>query len=161
MNKIITINQAVALSKQLRQRGEQIVLAGGCFDILHLGHVLFLEKAKKYGDILFVWVESDASVTERKGIDRPIHTQKERVRMLEALEAVDYVIILPYLRTNSEYDQVVKKIKPAIIATTKGDSNSIHKQRSAKRTGAKLVYVINRIPNKSSSRLAELLSQEE
>lgn len=161
MKKILTLKQAITLSKTFRSEGKKIVLAGGCFDILHLGHVLFLEKAKQYGDILFVWVESDRSVTQRKGSDRPIHTQKERLRMLAALQAVDYVITLPFLQTDQAYDQVVKKIKPAIIATTKGDSNSVHKKRSAKLIGARLVYVTNQIPNKSSSRLAQLLSQEE
>jgi len=161
MQKILSVNPATKLSKTLRLEGKRIVLAGGCFDILHLGHVLFLEKAKRYGDILFVWVESDLSVTKRKGEDRPIHTQKERVRMLAALEAVDYVIVLPHLRTHREFDQVGKKIKPAIIATTKGDVNRAHKLRSAKAIGAKLLYVINQIPNKSSSRLAQVLLKED
>ena len=161
MNKILSIKQAVELSEKLRSENKKIVLAGGCFDILHLGHIVFLEKAKAQGDILFVWIESDQAVKTRKGNDRPVHTQKERAQVLAALSYVDYIIMLPYLKTDSEYDSLVKSLKPAIIAATKADPNSKHKKRSAKLIHAKLSYVTNRIENKSSSRLAKILAQEE
>ena len=64
----------------------KIVLVGGCFDILHLGHVVFLEKAKKEGDVLVVLLESDEKVRFLKGKGRPVHTQSERAEILSALK---------------------------------------------------------------------------
>lgn len=160
IKKILSITQAVKLSKKLQIQGKKIVLAGGCFDILHLGHVLFLEKAKKKGDIAFVWIEHDQAITQRKGTLRPIHTQEERAQVIAALACVDYVILLAYFTKNEQYDALVKNMKPAIIATTAGDSEIFHKKRSAKAIGAKVVQVTKKINGKSTSRLAELVAQE-
>ena len=77
-----------------RQRGETVVFTNGCFDILHPGHIELLEKAKALGSVLVVGVNSDASVrTLGKGADRPIRRQDDRLRLLAALEAVDYVVL--------------------------------------------------------------------
>lgn len=160
MKKILTDKQAIALANELRQQEKQIVLVGGCFDILHLGHILFLEKAKEKGEILFVWVEPDETIRQRKGKHRPIHTQQERAQVIAALACVDYVILLPHFTTNAEYDSLVKDIKPAIIAATQGDPEIMHKQRSAKAAGAEIIYVTKNIQGKSTTRLAELVAQE-
>ncbi len=161
MEKIVAIKQAITLSKTTREGGKKVVLAGGCFDILHLGHVLFLQKAKSKGDALFVLVENDRVIKNRKGEQRPIHTQKERALVLAALTCVDAVILLPYFTRDKQYDSLVKRIKPAIIAATKGDTEIVHKKRSAKLAGATVVYVTKRVGNKSSSRLAALVAREE
>ncbi len=71
------------------------VLVGGCFDLLHFGHIKFLEEAKKSGDYLVVALESDENVRRTKGETRPIHTQEQRKAMLESLTCVDEVIMLP------------------------------------------------------------------
>lgn len=161
MNKVLTINQAIRLSRQFRNENKRIVLAGGCFDIMHIGHVLFLEKAKEKGDILFVWIESDMTIRKKKGENRPIHTQKDRAHVLAALTCVDFVILLPQIKNNQQYDDFVKKLKPAIIAATKGDLEVKHKKRSARAIGAKIAYVTKRIGSNSTSRLAELVAREE
>jgi rfaE bifunctional protein nucleotidyltransferase chain/domain len=160
MNKILTEKQAIRLAEQLNEQSKDIVLVGGCFDILHLGHILFLEKAKEKGEILFVWIEPDETIRQRKGEHRPIHTQQERAQVIAALACVDYVILLPHFTTNVEYDNLVKNIKPAIIAATEGDPEIMHKQRSAKAAGAQIIYVTKNIKGKSTTRLAELVAQE-
>lgn len=77
-----------------RQRGETVVFTNGCFDILHPGHIDLLEKAKALGSVLVVAINSDASVrAQNKGADRPIRSERDRARMLAALETVDYVVI--------------------------------------------------------------------
>lgn len=159
MGKILTIEQAIRESKKLQKQRSRIVLAGGCFDILHVGHIAFLEEAKRNSDILFVLLESDATVGKIKGKDRPINTQEDRARVLAALDAVDYVVLLPRLETNQQYDDLVSKIRPAIIATTKNDPEKQHKERQAKKIGATVTDVVTRIRSFSSTRLSKLLKE--
>ncbi|HBQ51076.1 TPA: glycerol-3-phosphate cytidylyltransferase [Candidatus Daviesbacteria bacterium] len=134
-------------------KGKKIVLVGGCFDILHPGHVIFLEKAKKEGDLLVVLLESDQKVHELKGLNRPIHTQKARAKVLSALRSVDRVVMLPFMHKEEEYDAIIQKIKPKVIAATSGDYANKFKQRSAKLVGSKLKYVTRLIGNHSSSKI--------
>lgn len=99
-----------ALEKK-RGSGNKIVFTNGCFDILHIGHVRYLEEAKKLGDILVVAINSDSSVRGIKGEGRPIVPQDERGRILAALEFVDYVTIFdepdPY--------SIIKELQPDIL----------------------------------------------
>lgn len=159
MSKILNTQEAIRESKQRRAEGKTIVLAGGCFDILHVGHIAYLEEAKRNSDILFVLLESDATVGKIKGKDRPINTQEDRARVLAALDAVDYVVLLPRLETNQQYDDLVSKIRPAIIATTKNDPEKQHKERQAKKIGATVTDVVTRIKSFSSTRLSRLLKE--
>ena len=73
--------------------GKTVVFTNGCFDLLHVGHVTYLEKAKGLGDLLTVGVNSDASVRRIKGPDRPVNPEKDRLKVLSALEVVDYVTL--------------------------------------------------------------------
>lgn len=132
-------------------RHKKVVLVGGCFDILHPGHVIFLQKAKKAGDILVVLLESDQKVKKLKGVNRPVHTQKMRAIILKALKFVDRVILLPNMKNDSDYERLIKQIKPDIIAATAGVEDNHFKKRAAKLVGAKLVYVTKMIGNHSSS----------
>lgn len=161
VNKILNIEQATQISKQLQNQGKTVVLAGGVFDILHVGHVLFLQKAKKAGRVLFVLLENDETVKKTKGNNRPINSQLNRSKILEELRCVDYIVTLPPLFTDNEYDDVINKLKPDIIATTKNDPNKIHKERQAKKTKAVLVEVVDRISNHSTSKIANLILKEE
>ncbi|HSW48449.1 MAG TPA: adenylyltransferase/cytidyltransferase family protein [Candidatus Saccharimonadales bacterium] len=159
MNKILSIKNAVKLSKKLQNEGKKIVLAGGCFDILHIGHIDYLTKAKKQGDILFVFLESDENIKKIKDEKRPINTQADRATILASLSMVDYVIPLPLFRSHKEYDELVISLKPGIIATTKGDSAKSHKERQAGLIGAKVIEVTNQIVNKSTTKLLEILTE--
>lgn len=160
MKKILNIGEAVEIAKELLNKGKSIILSGGCFDILHIGHLIFLENAKKQGDVLFVLLESDAAIKKLKGKNRPINTQKDRASLLEALKIVDYVILLPNLIANENYDEIITQIKPSIIAVTKGDPSIHHKQRQAKKVNGKVVVVTKMIQDQSTTRLAELISKD-
>jgi len=108
---IKTLNEITVLSKELKARGKKIIFTNGCFDILHAGHVRYLETAKSYGDVLILGLNSDRSVTALKGEGRPINTQLDRAYILAALEAVDYVVVFD---NDTPYD-LIKAIKPHIL----------------------------------------------
>lgn len=135
------------------------ILVGGCFDILHFGHITFLKQAKALGDYLIVALESDENVRRVKGDARPIHTQEQRQIMLEALVYVDKVIALPSMNSDLEYFTFVQKIHPSIIAVTEGDPILDKKKQQANLVGASLV-VIPKIHTPSTSQLAKLLGLE-
>lgn len=160
MNGVVNIEKAVELAKRVHEQGKSIVLAGGCFDILHIGHVKFLQEAKKRGDFLFVLLESDETIRKIKGEGRPINLQEDRAKVLAALEVVDYVILLPRLKTNQEYDGLISQLKPDTIATTKGDPYRIHKERQAKLINIEVIDVIDKISNQSTTRLFKLLKED-
>ncbi|MBA3723419.1 MAG: adenylyltransferase/cytidyltransferase family protein [Candidatus Levybacteria bacterium] len=159
MNKIITTEQASELGANLHQQNKRVVLVGGCFDILHLGHVSFLNEAKSYGNILCVLLESDETIKKSKGPKRPINAQNDRALLLSALMMVDYVLILPPNMTNADYDALVFALKPAIIATTKGDSNRVHKERQAVALHAKVIDVVEPVKNQSTTKLFKILNE--
>ncbi len=155
MEKIITYNDLSRLIEQLRLRKKPLVLAGGCFDILHLGHVRFLNEIKKYGTLI-VALESDEKVRKLKGENRPIHKQPHRAEVLAALNPVDYIILLPSFSTDEDYRKLIQTIKPTVIAVTGGDPQLSNKQKQAKAAGAKII-IIPKIHTPSTSQLAKLL----
>lgn len=157
---ILTVENSIRLSEKLRQQGKQIVLVGGCFDILHLGHIKFLKNSKNLGDILFVILESDESVSRLKGKDRPINNQIERAQVLSSLSIVDYVVLLPQMRTDRDYDKLITQIKPAFIGATQDDPNISHKERQAKLVRGQIKIVTKRIKSKSTTKLAKLISKK-
>ncbi len=159
MNKILNINQGIKTAKKLRKEGKRIVLAGGIFDILHVGHIKFLEKAKKKGDVLFVLLESDETARKLKGEKRPINNQRTRALVLSALEAVNYTILLPRMKNDKDYDRLITLIKPMVIAISENDANIKHKKRQAKIIGAKVVSVTAQISNQSTTRLIKIIEE--
>ncbi|MCX8008792.1 MAG: FAD synthase [Patescibacteria group bacterium] len=136
-----------------------VVLVGGCFDVLHYGHIEFLKQAKRLGNYLLVALESDENVRRRKGDLRPIHTQEQRKTMLEALSCVDEVLPLPTMTSDDDYKQLVQTIKPQIIAVTKNDPYLTHKQQQANAVNARVVE-IPKIHTPSTSQLAKLIGLE-
>jgi FAD synthetase len=159
MGKIRNITEAISQAKKYHVEGKKIVLAGGCFDILHIGHLTFLEQAHKKGDKLFVFLESDEMIRQHKGDNRPINNQKDRAKILSHLSMVDCVILLPPKVNDAFYDNLVIQLKPAIIATTAGDTYRAHKERQAEKIGATVVDVTAPISNQSTTKLVSLLSE--
>ena len=104
-DKLKTLEQLQAIMKRLKREGKRVVWTNGCFDILHVGHILYLQEARKQGDIMVVGLNSDASVSENKGPERPVVCERDRAQVLSALECVDYIIIfdektpMPLLKT--------------------------------------------------------------
>lgn len=141
----------------MKDAGQSIVLVGGCFDLLHFGHIKFLEEAKKQGDILFVALESDEKIKKLKGKDRPIHSQEQRAEMLSALEFVNLVICLPLMKNDKDYFDLVKKVRPDIIAVTKSDPQLKNKQKQAKEIGAKVKIVTSHLKTPSTSVILNLI----
>ena len=97
-----------SICDDLRSRGKKIIFTNGCFDILHMGHVKYLEAAKEFGDVLIVGLNSDHSVSKIKGANRPINKELDRAYLLAALEVVDYVVIF----TENTPLNLIKVIKP-------------------------------------------------
>jgi rfaE bifunctional protein nucleotidyltransferase chain/domain len=160
MNKVVTVEQAIRIAGDLHGKGKRIVLVGGCFDILHIGHVSFLEKAKKEGDVLFVLLEADESIKKIKGETRPINSQEDRARILAAIGVVDEIVLLSSNLENRDYDKLIMQLKPAIIATTQGDQKRHLKERQAGLVAAEIIDVIDVISDKSTSRLISLLGKD-
>jgi len=154
-SKILSVNDIPLVANKLVTTNKHIVVAGGCFDILHEGHFKFLSESKKQGDILFLLLESDARIRKLKGPTRPVNSQKNRARVLAQLPTVDYIVLLPTEMTNDRYDQLILQIKPVIITTTADDPYRTHKVRQAALVGGKVVSVIRRIPHLSTSHIVE------
>lgn len=131
-------------------RSQKLVLVGGCFDIIHYGHLMYLKNAKGLGDVLVVALENDSFIREHKG-RAPFHTQKQRAEMLLNLRTVDFVVLLPTMGSDEKYQALVEHIQPQVIAVTAGDA-LIHKKRTyAKMVGARLAIVNKIISGLSSS----------
>jgi D-beta-D-heptose 7-phosphate kinase/D-beta-D-heptose 1-phosphate adenosyltransferase len=103
------------LVKQYRQNQQSIVLTQGSFDMVHIGHGRYLEKAKKHGDVLIVGVDDDAKIRMRKGEGRPIVPEKERLEMLSFFASVDHVVLKP---VKAPKWQLIKLIKPDVLIAT-------------------------------------------
>jgi len=99
------------LVKNLRKQNKKIVFTNGCFDIIHAGHVQYLQEAKALGDILIIGLNSDASVKRLKGAERPVNNQNDRAIVLSALKSVDYIVVFD---EDTPYD-LIKQIKPDIL----------------------------------------------
>lgn len=103
--------QIVEIVERLKAKNKRIVFTNGCFDILHVGHVKYLQEAKSYGDVLIVGLNTDSSVRTLKGPTRPVNSEEDRAYILGALEAVDYVVLFsdetPY--------ELIKSIAPDIL----------------------------------------------
>jgi len=160
MEKILNLSESEKIAKKLRAKGEKIVLTGGCFDLLHIGHLHFLEKAKMAGDVLIIALESDINVKKLKGVHRPINSQLERARLLTALSLVDYVVLLPKMSSYKDYEKLVQSLCPDAIAITTNDPQIQNKKRQAKLVGAKVKVVAPLLKNKSTSKIAQILASE-
>jgi D-glycero-beta-D-manno-heptose 1-phosphate adenylyltransferase len=110
--RILDRNRLIARVAIARRNGARVVLANGCFDILHVGHVRYLEGARALGDLLVVGVNSDVQVRGLKGEGRPLVPERERAELVAALRAVDYVTIFP----EPTVEQLLRAIRPDIHA---------------------------------------------
>lgn len=112
MNKFYPLDRLAPLIQAKKQEGQSIVLANGCFDMIHVGHIRYLRESKAQGDILVVALNSDASVRTLKGKGRPILDQVERIEILEAFSFVDYITVFD----EATVDRVLLTLKPDVHA---------------------------------------------
>lgn len=110
-SKFIPVSHLADTIKQLRAQERRIVFTNGCFDILHKGHVFYLEKAKRMGDVLIIGLNSDSSVKRLKGDSRPINDESARSTVMAALESVDYVVVF----TEDTPLNIIKIIAPDVL----------------------------------------------
>ena len=112
MSRILDRNRLIARVAIARKHGAHIVLANGCFDILHVGHIRYLEGAKALGEVLVVGVNSDEQVRAQKGEGRPFMPERERAEMIASIRAVDFVTIFH----EPTIEQLLRSIRPDIHA---------------------------------------------
>jgi rfaE bifunctional protein nucleotidyltransferase chain/domain len=108
--KIVELEDLSGRCKNLRSAGKKIVATNGCFDLLHVGHVRYLQAARALGDLLVVGLNGDRSVHELKGAGRPITTQSDRAEILAALACIDFVTIFPEIRAT----KFLAAVRPAV-----------------------------------------------
>lgn len=111
-NKIKTIEELKAIVRIIHATGRKIVFANGCFDLIHAGHIRYLQAAKTLGDVLLLGVNSDLCVKMLKGNGRPLQSESERAEILASLDCVDYVLVFD----TPTVDVILKELKPDIHA---------------------------------------------
>jgi rfaE bifunctional protein nucleotidyltransferase chain/domain len=156
-DKIISWEQLPAWRDALRAQGRKLVVTNGCFDVLHRGHVTYLEAARALGDALLVGVNSDAGVRELKGADRPVNSETDRAAVLAALQSVDGVCVF----TDRTAIRFLSTARPDIYA--KGGDYTIdtinqEERRLIEKLGGK-VAILPGVPGKSTTALLEKISR--
>lgn len=115
-NKIILQAQKIVpIVKKLRRQGKKIVLTQGSFDMIHIGHGRYFEKAKEYGDVLIVGVDSDLKIKKRKGPNRPVVPEAERLEMVNYLSSVDYAVLK---KLKAPKYSLINLVKPDVLVST-------------------------------------------
>jgi rfaE bifunctional protein nucleotidyltransferase chain/domain len=135
MGRRVSPEEAAEIAARLRAQGKRLVLANGCFDLLHVGHVRYLEEARRQGDALLVAVNSDASVRRLKGRGRPLMPAEERAEIVGALGAVDYVLLFD----DDTVDGLIGRLRPAVHAKgTDYTEASVPEREAVRATGGRV-----------------------
>ena len=138
MSKIKTLQEVVEIAKRLREEGKKIVTINGSFDMLHAGHVRSLKEAKAQGDVLIVGLNSDKSVKAYKSIYRPIIPQDQRAFMLEAIEYVDYIVVMDEPEIAAP---LIRAVKPSVHANSAEYGANCVEAPAIKEVGARLFMI--------------------
>lgn len=149
MGKVMTLQEAINYRVRLRAAGQRLVLTNGHFDLLHVGHLDYLEKARALGDALVVGVNQDNATQAQKGAGRPIVPEAERARLLAALTPVDAVVLF----SEPTAERLIEQLQPEIYV--KGGDYAykpLPERPTAERVGAQIV-LIDYLPGHSTSAL--------
>src|SRR6201993_4416915 len=137
-SKIIARAELADLGTELRAQGKKIVLANGCFDILHVGHVRYLAGARAEGDVLIVGVNADSGVKGLKGPGRPVLEERARALLVASLRMVDYVVIFP----EANVEMLLAELRPHIHAKgTDYTADTVPEKAAADRLGIRVAIV--------------------
>lgn len=134
--KILSEEELIRERERLRGAGSRLVFTNGCFDILHVGHVRYLQSARALGDALVVAINSDASVRELKGEGRPIVPEGERAEMLAALAAVDYVAVFDAI---SPRPLIAKLLPDVLVKGGDYSTDEIHGREEVEAAGGRVL----------------------
>ncbi len=155
-DKILSTDLMLAERDRLRGAGKRLVFTNGVFDLLHVGHVRYLSQARALGDALVVAINSDRSVRELKGPDRPVFDEAERAEILAGLRDVDYVVVFDDISPRG----TIKKLLPDVLVKG-GDYqlDEIHGREEVEAAGGKVIS-LPFVPGASTTSLLERMKQK-
>jgi rfaE bifunctional protein nucleotidyltransferase chain/domain len=149
LEKLKTVEELALVRDRFAAEGRKLVFTNGVFDLLHVGHVRYLEEARKLGDALVVAVNGDASVRALKGPSRPINGEQDRAEVLAALECVSYVTVFPGMRVT----ELVAAVRPQVYA--KGGDYTVEtlnpEERAALEGAGSEIHILKLVPGKSTT----------
>lgn len=155
MNRVLERKEAQELIDKLKKEGKKIVFTNGCFDILHVGHMRYLEEAKSFGDYLFVGVNSDESVRRLKGPTRPINNQQDRAELLAGLKSVDYTVVF----TEDTPVELIEELKPSIhIKGGDYKKEDLPETKVVENYGGE-VYIVSLVEGKSTTNVVKKIQK--
>jgi D-glycero-beta-D-manno-heptose 1-phosphate adenylyltransferase len=149
-SKIVSRIRIRALRRLLKKRGRTVVFTNGAFDILHAGHVTYLEFARRQGDTLVVGLNSDSSVRRYKGDKRPINPQADRAKVLAALECVDYVVFF----NEEEPAKLIAELAPDVLVKGADWAHYVSGRNIVEERGGKVVLA-KMVKGRSTSRVIQ------
>jgi cytidyltransferase-like protein len=154
--KILEVAGLAVQSDLLRAQGRRLVFTNGCFDLLHVGHVRYLQAARRCGDALAVAVNGDESVRALKGPTRPINCEADRAEVLAGLECVDFVVLFHTPRV----DSVIREVRPAVYV--KGGDYTLDTLDPAERAALEAVgarvNIVGLVPGKSTTAVVQKMA---
>ena len=134
-DKILTREQMVAERRRLKKRGMVVSFTNGCFDILHPGHVTYLQFAREQGNVLVLGMNSDSSVKRNKGSDRPIVCEEDRAQVIAALECIDYVVLFD----EDEPRELIAELLPDVLVKGEDWAHYVSGREEVEAAGGKVV----------------------
>lgn len=151
--KIKDLSELNEIVSELKKQGKKIVTTNGCFDLIHTGHVKYLEEARELGDVLIVGINSDESVKKLKGSSRPLMTERERSEIIAALESVNYVFVFNEMNPI----KFIEELKPDFHVKG-GDyrEEEIIEKKAVEENGGRLV-LLDEVKNASTSNIIKKL----
>lgn len=156
MGKVATAIEVAQAADQARQQGKKVITTNGCFDILHIGHVRILNQAREEGDLLFLGLNSDASVRRLKGPERPINNENDRAELLANLRSVDFV----YIFDEDTPVEFLKLVKPDIhIKGADYTTGELAETPVVESFGGK-VKLLPLVPQKSTTSLVQKIKEQ-
>jgi len=154
--KTKTIEDLALLIADARRRGKTVVFANGCFDLVHVGHVRYVEAAKAHGEILVVGINSDESVAALKGPGRPLQNADERAEIVASFECVDYVTVFP----DATVDRLLMRLKPDVHAKgTDYTPENVPERETVRSYGGRVAIVGDAKSHSSRDMISSILAK--
>lgn len=153
--KLQSLSKLKSVVSAHQQENRTVVFVNGCFDLLHAGHIRYLEAASALGDLLVLGLNSDNSVRELKGPERPVMNQEERTEILAALECVDYIVVFD----DPQADQILSELKPDIHAKGTDYTQATVPERETVLSYGGLIAIVGDAKKRSTHNFIERIKQ--